>query len=393
MSQVEYIERRSVVLRYAHRNAMVVDPTIFERTTLREGAAIVDGGVYRGVVLKYLDLSSLSSSGTFKDWVASFTLAHCLQHGISQFITQSSGNTGNALACYASHCGVRVIVLYPRSSRYKIDAALAVQPGVTFVELGQPEQVLKDWARAFSLRYGLPWLPELDLQIQGNKLRAYFVADWLTATQQSCDWHVQALSSAYGPLGFYEAWREMPTIQDDERLAMPRFLGVQQESVAPFAREISGYEPSGISEMIEPTLFRTEPTPNLLEGMRRICTESHGRVAVVANRDYLASEDELLARLRVSGLDPVAAGGTARPRRILERAGLIATLGALRAIDDGTIGVGQTVLVAITGGLVPRRGPAFRPQWRVSKDQSLDALWDIGDELLGEPFQTLARDG
>jgi hypothetical protein len=385
MNDIEYIEPRSVVKRYARFGSHPIDPSFIERATLREGAVIVDGGTYGDVSFKYLDLSSLSSSGTFKDWVACLTLAHCLQHGITSFVTQSSGNTGNALALYASHCGVRATILYPAMSRYKINPSIAAHSGITFIEIEQAEPVLKEWTSGFSLRYGLPWLPELDLQIQGNALRAYFVADWIAAGTHACDWHVQALSSAYGPLGFYEGCRKIQA-RGYADLKMPRFLGVQQQAVQPFAEYLGSSLSLGACELLEPTLFRSAPTPRLLEGVAQICRESRGVISVIPNADYLAREESLLERLRESGLDAIWVSDGSSPRRPLERAGLIATLGALNAVRDGTILPGETVLIAVTGGLAPRSGATFRPRWRVAKDQDSDALWEIGDQLFGERF-------
>jgi len=75
---------------------------------------------YNGVNLFLCDCSSETVTGSFKDIVASYTIAYCLNNGISEFVTQSSGNTANSIAFYANKYKIRVTILYPKVSRYKI---------------------------------------------------------------------------------------------------------------------------------------------------------------------------------------------------------------------------------------------------------------------------------
>src|SRR5258708_1718358 len=122
-----------------------VSVATIHRVSLGETARIVDGFAYKGRNISFLDLTSSSPTGTFKDWIACVTIAYCLENRVSHLITQTSGNTGNAIAAYATKNSVRATILYPKSSRYKIDADLTVSPCPTFFEIDDRQTVIKDY--------------------------------------------------------------------------------------------------------------------------------------------------------------------------------------------------------------------------------------------------------
>ena len=375
----EYAESDSVVTRLASVVAGTANRSNIARASIREPAQIVSGPDIGGVSLKFLDLSSASVTGTFKDWVACLTAAYCLQQGVPALITQSSGNTANALARYAEHCGINAIILYPRLSRYKINSAGATGQHITMVEVDHPEPQLKIWADEAARRYGLPWLPRLDLQREGNKLRGYFIANWLRESGAECDWLAQALSSAFGPIGTYRGFRELlPGFAVSD---WPRFLGVQQEAVHPFATDIANEPPPDVAcEMLEPTLFRTAPNSDLYEEMRWICQTTEGAVTVVTNdevRARLGEVEELLGRqgFRLTRVE------TDRGERVLELSSAICLVGVLQAIETGLIRPSQSVLVTLTGGLAASRQEEFEPVHRVEATADATKLWKILDGL------------
>jgi hypothetical protein len=377
---IAFAEDTSVVTRFAPVLNGVVSEASLEQASIREPARIVTGPEVEGVKFMYLDLSAKSVTGTFKDWVACVTAAYCVERGIPAFVSQSSGNTANALARYASHSGVRAVILYPRISRYKIHAQTAKAPGITTIEVDRPEPQLKIWADEAASRHDLPWLPRLDLQRAGNRLRAHFISSWLAATGARCDWHAQALSSAFGPIGTYEGFRQISEAGVASR--WPRFFGVQQEAVHPFATDITGYgAPDPECELLEETLFRTEPTVDLLDAVREICHQPGGTVAVIPNERVREREPEALALLQAAGftLSVVAGPDGTRPR---ELSSVICLAGVLDAIGSGTIRSGESVLVALTGGLSNRDFGRFEPSLRVERDDPDQTFWDLLDEAV-----------
>ena len=313
-------------------------------------------GAHRGAAIDVLDLSTLCSTGTFKDWVACVTMARALGRGQRTVLAQSSGNTANALARYAAHVGVGCAILYPPASRRRIQVALAGLPGVAFVEVDAPERRIKELLGEYASASGIPAVPSLHDQYEANKLRAYLLADAARELGDRWDWHVQALSSGYGPLGFY---RGIAEIQRSSAVAAPppRFLGIQQEAVAPYAGAIAGAAGDGRAPMIEPTLFRRSLTTALVDEMRRVCSETSGTVRCLSNRRYLELEPSAVAMLTAAGLTTtLAEDGTPR-----ERAGLYSLAGALDAIDHRVIRTGDRVLVVYTGGAGRASASSFRP--------------------------------
>ena len=76
MTSGENSQENSVVLRYAHRLGIVSAQSV-NRCSLREGAAITQGPTVDGVALNFLDLTSRTTTGTFKDWLGCVTAAYC----------------------------------------------------------------------------------------------------------------------------------------------------------------------------------------------------------------------------------------------------------------------------------------------------------------------------
>ena len=350
-----YREERSVVLRYA-RQLRGADPKVLRRVSLREGARLVRLPPRGGVEIDVLDLSTLSTTGTFKDWVACVAVAASVARGHDAILAQSSGNTANALARYASNAGIRCVILYPPTSRRRLYPQLADVPGVDFVEVDAPEHEIKQILRDYSRRSGIPAIPALPDQYEGNKLRAYFLSDASDRLGCNWDWHVQALSSAFGPFGFYRGMQEIQRIRHSA-MPTPRFLGIQQEAVFPYARAVAGASAEPAARMIEPTLFRQVLTPELIDEMRGICATSGGTVRHLTNRRYLDLEQSAIAVLAAAGV-AITLDGNGEPR---ERAGLYSLTGAIDAIDHALIKPGERVLVVHTGGSGPAVATTFEP--------------------------------
>lgn len=81
-----------------------------QKYSISEYAEIIQLGEIDGVEIDALDMSSKARTGTFKDWVACATIAYCKQNEVQHFVTQSSGNTANALAEYCRHFKQRVTI-------------------------------------------------------------------------------------------------------------------------------------------------------------------------------------------------------------------------------------------------------------------------------------------
>jgi len=349
---------KSVLMRYA-RYISGITPASINRASIAEYGAIVGPYEHCGVRLWVLDLSSRSPTGTFKDWLACVTIAHCLDHGITEFVTQSSGNTGNALVRYAEPHGIKVHLFYPRDSAYKIQPQVAEGSASSFYELPCSEVELKARTARFAEERGLPWLPTFDHQIQANKIRAYLVHDWCREHGVRFSWHAQAISSAYGIFGFYTGWDEIG--RRGGTMPAPYLLGAHQGAVAPYYEFLTGESPLPGEPVLEPTLFRSKPPRELLERLAGIQLRCGGCVTRITARRF--SELHALARHIVE-----AVGLNLRTSVITgdyhEKASLIALMGILEQIECGRITPGEDVLVVGTGGLGVIPNHRFAPPAR-----------------------------
>ncbi|MER7847334.1 pyridoxal-phosphate dependent enzyme [Kitasatospora sp. NPDC096077] len=382
---MEIYTQDRVVRRYAAH--LPADPALLRRAALREGGRIVQLPPQREVLIDVLDLSTTNTTGTFKAWLVCLAVAQCLRREQPLVLAQSSGNTANALAAYAVHTGLRAVLLHPPASRRRIAPDLADSGAVRFVEVDAPEQRIKAVLAECTAALHLPAAPTPADQDEANKLRAFLLRDAGRELGRRWDWHVQALSSGYGPIGYYQGLRELRR-EPGGAVALPRFLGVQQEAVAPFvhalgldddraarAPEDHGRAPE--PELLEPTLFRRSLTEELVARMRRLCAESRGTVRALANSRYLQLEPRAVTLLRDAGV-PVAPGADGVPH---ERAGLYALAGALDAIEQGLIRPGERVLAVYTGGAAPAPPRPYHPHFRARPEEAAEVVAHAVAEL------------
>lgn len=372
-----YLERDSVVLRYAAQLKAIERPWV-ERASIAEGVNLIYGKEYKHVHLGLLDLSSYAATGSFKSTVACVTMAACIGLGIKRFVTQSSGNTANALARYAAAANVQVLILYPASSRYKIEPDLSNSSYVQFVEFEGTEDQLKALIQSYSNTTGIPWLPTEDMQVESNKLRAYFLAESETKNSPHFNWHVQSLSSGWGIFGFYQGIEEL---ESKGHFSRPRFFGVQQEAICPFYRYVnSDRQSESVEKIIEPTLFRSNPTPKMLEKMKRIVASSNGKIKKLMNASYALYEPLAVQTISEFG---IRLGSVQLENETVfkEKAGIIAVAAVLEDIDLGLISKGDRVLICLTAGGGPDRRNVYVPSKAISGTNGLESLIHIGNEF------------
>lgn len=353
-----------------------IPESYLQRSSLREEARILGPVDVDGRELYFLDLSTGTASGTFKDWLACVTVADCLRLGVSQMVTQTSANTGNALGLYASRLGIRLTVFYPARNRYKINPDIANSENCRFVEVDKSEPELKELTWRYARVNRLEAFPTFEHQIEANKLRAYFVRDWCAQNGVRFDWHAQTLSSAYGVFGFYHGLSELGE-------PFPAFLGVQQASLAPFYHHLQGTPPQlDPAGMLEPTMFRTSPGSKLLDRMAEICGSSGGTVVAVSTEAYHRLLPAATAFLEEGGLGM-------QPSRVIadfsEKSPLLGLMGVLQAIETGRIRAGQKVLLAVTGGVGRVAPREFEPRFFINRraGQTDEEMAELAQQLWG----------
>lgn len=324
--------------------------------SIREVGRVLPLAVVDGVHLDLLDLSSGSTTWTFKDWLACVAVARAWQRGDDVVAFQSSGNTGTALSVYAARLGILPVFLYPQGSRYKLDARLLDRTEALLIEVGRSEPEIKRLLGVLGQALNIPLTPDLETQLEANKLRAYLLLEHWRRTGVWHHWHAQALSSAFGPLGLFRGIQELQPVLERDGLLPPRLYGVQQEAVCPFALRFQGSPArrpaAGRAAVVEPTLFRTRPGPDLLRRMDRLMATCQGSITALPNADYERLRPAAMGLLQEAGL---TFGLSIREGRRVpaEQAGILALCGVLAGIEKRVFHRGERVLVAITGGCRP----------------------------------------
>lgn len=319
--------------------------------SISECATLFKGNTYKGVNLYYLDLTTGSATGTFKDWVGSATVAYCKQNNINAFVTQSSGNTANSLCLYCERFKIKVDIFYLKENQEKIATCrFKDSKYISFHRISSSESEMKKTVQAFSKKHNIPWLPNLNIQIQANSIRADIVEMVAQTHKIQFDYISQAISSGYGIFGFYFALRSLPI----KSLSKYRFIGVQQSMTCPYIKRFSPelLDSNNLlnDSIIEKTLFRSSPSENLYNLMKNIINEYGADFSLVTNKIYDDLEALAVEHLIGVGIKPTKN----ETGDYVEKSGIISLVGVLSLIDNKIIDEGKSVLVTITGGVKPK---------------------------------------
>lgn len=364
---------RSVVLRYRDAVRLAAGDgedrrlkELLAATSIREGLRLVPLGFHRDVRVDVLDETSLMRTRTLKSIDGCVTIAHCLARGERGIVFESGANTGTALTVYGNRGGLETFLFAPAENLDLLDAEAFAGPGAHVFAVDRPGDV-KRAAAEFAAARGLPRVPELAWRIQASTFVGCFLLERLLAGERF-DVLAQSISAGFGPIGIY---RVLGTHRDAIG-ALPAFLGVQQAANAPMV-DAWRASPNGSAGPVPSTrgllarvMYDGEPgTYGTFEQLRGVLTESEGSLATVDAGEF----DEAFAT-RVDG-EPLLARLAARDIRIatrsdgtvLDKTGLLALAGTLRAIEAGEIPAGSRVLVCLTGGTAHPRGRVEAERW------------------------------
>lgn len=314
----------------------VRDPSRLPPSSFTPARHAVRLGEALGLPRLYLKDETGLPTGTTKDRMAAVALAYLAECGVTGFCTSSTGNSSTAYA--------HAIGRFPDLRLYLFTAAdfvdrVHVPDGrqvVHFVLRGATFVEAFEAARAYANRHGL--VAERGFFNPGR--REGLKTAWLEAVDQvpgPIDWYVQAVSSAMGVYGTYQAARQLRALGRTDRL--PRLLCVQQDTCAPMvAAWRDGSEriraehvvarPTGIARAV----LRGDPSATYPH-IRRIVLESGGTFVDVSEAEIRAAHDRLG---ELEGIDACFASAAA-------------LAGLIKAVAHGNVPRTDTILVNLTG--------------------------------------------
>jgi hypothetical protein len=186
------------------------------------------------------------------------------------------------------------------------------------------------------------------------------------------DWLVQTISAAFGPIGIYSVLHGFGAELD----TIPRFLGIQQEANCPMykawtsdTRELDPVpvEPKMGRDLLTKVMYDVAPyTYGTYDDLKGVLTGTRGDLSTINHAEFFGVLGErfdgtsMLELLEDNGVRIGTRNG-----EVVERTGLIALAGAVKAIDSGRIARGSRVLCCLTSGTRPGDGRA-EPDYRVS---------------------------
>lgn len=373
-----YASEESLLLRY-HKGIA------FERITrddlkavsVKEGARIIRLLEYKGVAVHLADESTLMSTGTFKALEACFIIAVCKKRKYDRIVFSSGSNLGSALTFYGRKAGIETFFFHPKSTSWKLDRDIFDAPDAHLISVDKPEKEVKKAAQVFAGMSGIKHVPEMEWRFLATGLRAFFVFEFVIKTGIHFDWISQAICAGYGPIGFYNITQKSIAEGAISKKHVPKFLGIQQESLSPMVRawqrkhhQIQSEDLVAPShDLLDPSLYNTNPDasyPILYQHL----IDFGGELCPLNRREYENHLPLLLKQLALVGihLNSRVLNGK---EQILENAGLMNVAGTLKAIDHGLIKKGETVLSFFTGGAGVHSGKEAVPEYKISQEDGL----------------------
>ncbi len=373
-----YVSEESLLLRY-HKGIPFEGITRddLKAVSVKEGARIIKLLEYKGVAVHLADESTLMSTGTFKALEACFIIALCKKRKYDKIVFSSGSNLGSALTFYGRKAGIETFFFHPKSTSWKLDRDIFDAPDVHLISVDKSEKEVKKAAQLFAEMSGIKHVPEMEWRFFATGLRALFVFEFVIKAGIHFDWISQAICAGYGPIGFYNI--ALKTIGEGaiSKKHVPKFLGIQQESLSPMVRAWQKKHPQIRSEdivapahdLLDPSLYNTNPDASYPILYKHLI-DFGGELCSLNRQEYENHVPLLLKQLALAGmhLNTRVLNGK---EQILENAGLINAAGTLKAIDHGLIKKGQTVLSFFTGGAGGHSGKEAVPEYKITQEDDL----------------------
>jgi threonine synthase len=272
----------------------------------------------------HLKVEGLNPTGSFKDRGMTMAVTDALARGQQAVLCASTGNTSASAAAYAARAGITCAVLIPQGKIAMGKLAQAVMHGAEIIQIDGNFDDCLELARKMATDF-----PTISLvnsvnpvRIEGQKTAAFEIVDVLGTAP---DVHALPVGNAGNITAYWKGYTEYH--RDGLTDKLPRMLGTQAAGAAPLV------------------LGQPVSKPETLATAIRIGSPASWSSAVAAqqqsNGRFLAATDEeiLAAYHLIAGAEGV----------FVEPASAASVAGLLKAIDDGWVTAGSTVVCTVTG--------------------------------------------
>ncbi|MSQ07695.1 MAG: pyridoxal-phosphate dependent enzyme [Dehalococcoidia bacterium] len=274
-------------------------------------------------------LEQIAPTGSFKDRGSAVLMSVAVEHGVREFVEDSSGNAGASLSAFAASAGLKAHVFAPASASPGKLQQISVF-GAELHTVAGPRQAATDAARAYVKERGLVYLSHYHSPFfsEGMKAFAYEATRSPAANVRHIVMPVGNGSLLIGASRGYDELRQASAIE-----VGPKFHCVQAEAVRPLVAVLNGEDwqfdragrtvASGIAVSKPP---RIEQAIDAVRGT--------GGSGVAVSDDATLAWQIRLARQEGVFCEPTSAAAFA---------------GLEKLILSGAIKHGEDVLVPITG--------------------------------------------
>ena len=283
-----------------------------------------------GVKQLYIKDDGINPTGSLKDRASGVAVAKALELHKDTIACSSTGNAASSCAGNAARMGLKTVIFVPeRAPLGKVSQLLIFGANVISVK-GDYRQTF-ELSKAAIEKWGFynrnaginPILTE------GKKTVALEIAEQLS--WQPTDWVCVSVGDGCTIGGVYNGFRDLLELGMIERI--PKILGVQSTGCCPFVDAYNEHRD------LVPTPENTL-ADSIAVGVPRNPKKARRAVESSGGRWIAVTDDEILSAMRLLGRTEGVFG---------EPAGVTATAGLKKAVEDGMIKSNETVTVISTG--------------------------------------------
>ena len=272
----------------------------------------------------HLKVEGLNPTGSFKDRGMTMAVSDAVSRGQEAVLCASTGNTSASAAAYAARAGITCAVLIPQGKIAMGKLAQAVMHGARIIQIDGNFDDCLELARKMTADF-----PTISLvnsvnpvRIEGQKTAAFEIVDALGTAP---DVHSLPVGNAGNITAYWRGYQEYHADGLADRL--PRMLGTQAAGAAPLVLGEPVKEPETIATAIR------IGSPASWSGAVEARQQSGGRFLAATDEEILAAY-HLVAQSEGVFVEPASAASIA---------------GLLKAVEDGWVAPGSTVVCTVTG--------------------------------------------
>jgi len=329
---------------------------------------------YKGVRIFVMDESTKMETGTYKSLDGCLTTAICKQNGEARIAFSSGANAGTAWTHYGTRIGIETFFFCPPTTLYKIRGELFENERAHLISVGGTDRDVKKAAQIFGEITKVRMVPQVEWRFLSAGVRGMYLAEQMMMRGEPFDWFAQTICAGFGPIGIYRILCHLAQAGTIPNSWICGFLGIQQSALSPIAtawknRELHLSSPGvwNHSQAIEPGLYNTHPSETY-EPLADILSFTNGDMIDVEFQEYHDFKTEYIGRLEEAGIRL-----TIRPETndFLEKAGVLAGAGVIKAIHAGIITNGQSVVCSLSGGTGSAPSRPAVPEFTIAANADL----------------------